>query len=331
MSTARSWLATTRFALALLFGLGGACLPAAGTAQEYPVRPIRLVVPNSPGSLSDQLARLVFPKVTEGLGQPFVIDHRPGAGGSIGADLVAKASADGYTLLIATEGIMTVNPFLYPKLGYEPLRDFAAVVMLAKTSVMLVVNPSLGVRSMDELLRAARARPGEIHYSSGGNGHPQHLVMEILQNMAGVKLTHVPYKGTTPALQAVLAGEVGAHVTGVVQAGPHVNSGKVTALAFLGPRARDAFPAIPDIARAVPGFDYVSWQAVFAPAGTPPRVLEQLNAAIAGALASPEVAGRMTSVGLIPIAGPADQVNQAVRADLGVNRELVRKLGLKVD
>jgi tripartite-type tricarboxylate transporter receptor subunit TctC len=318
------WIAR---ALAILVAV--ACNAAA--AQEYPAKPVRVIVPNAPGSLNDTVARLVFSRVGEALQQQFIVDNRPGAGGAIGADVVAKAPADGYHLLASANTIMVVNPFLYSKLAYDPLRDFEPVSMLAKISEVLIVHPSLGVRTLGQFVRLAQARPGQIPYASGGNGHPTHLMMELLQRKAAIRLAHVPYKGTTPALQSMLSGEVGAFNIGIGLAQPHIASGKVLALAKTGLPAQDALPDVPALTKFYPDAEYIPWQAAFAPKGTPRQVVGRLNAEIGRALSSAEIVARLRKLHLAPTASAPEELDRTLRADLTLNRELVSSIGLKLD
>ncbi len=300
-------------------------------AQAWPQKPVRVVVGNSAGSLSDLLARQVFAKVSQALGQQFVIDNRAGAGGAIGAEAVAKSAPDGYTLLFGTDGMMVINPFVYSRLGYDSLRDFASVSLLTKIPYAVIVNPSLGAKSMEDFLRIAKARPNQIHYSSGGNGHATHLEMELLARKAGIQLVHVPYKGTGPALQAVVSGEVAATSIGLGIALPHITSGKVLALVIGGPRSKDMLPRVPNLVSLVPGGEYVSWQAVFAPAGTPMQVVEKLNAEVVKAVALPDVKARLADVGMEAIGSSPGELDKVLRADMNINRDLVKALGLKLD
>jgi tripartite-type tricarboxylate transporter receptor subunit TctC len=306
------------------------CFVPAAT-QDYPSKPVRVIVPNAPGSLNDTVARVVFAKVGEALGQQFIIDNRAGAGGTVAAELVARAPADGYTLINAVNTIMVVNPFLYSKLAYDPARDFDAVSMLVKISEILVVHPSLGVKSVDAFVRLAKSRPRQISYASGGNGHPTHLMMELFQRKAGIELVHVPYKGTSPAMQALVAGEVAAFNIGIGLARPHITSGRIVALAKTGFPSKDAFPEVPPLTATFPDAEYIPWQALFAPKRTPKEILAKLNAAVGRALAAPDVQARFKDLDLTASPSSPAQLEQAVRADMSVNRELVKSIGLKLD
>jgi tripartite-type tricarboxylate transporter receptor subunit TctC len=306
------------------------CFVPAAT-QDYPSKPVRVIVPNAPGSLNDTVARVVFAKVGEALGQQFIIDNRAGAGGTVAAELVARAPADGYTLINAVNTIMVVNPFLYSKLAYDPARDFDAVSMLVKISEILVVHPSLGVKSVDAFVRLAKSRPRQISYASGGNGHPTHLMMELFQRKAGIELVHVPYKGTSPAMQALVAGEVAAFNIGIGLARPHITSGRIVALAKTGFPSKDAFPEVLPLTATFPDAEYIPWQALFAPKRTPKEILAKLNAAVGRALAAPDVQARFKDLDLTASPSSPAQLEQAVRADMSVNRELVKSIGLKLD
>lgn len=313
--------------LGLVFSLHHACV----SAQAYPTKPVRVVVPSGPGTLSDSIARQVFSRISETLGQQFIVDNRAGAGGVIGTEAVAKAPPDGYTLLSTVNSTMVVNPFVYSKLSYDPLRDFEPVAMLAKISEVLIVNPSLGVKTLEEFVRLAKLRPGQITYASGGTGNPQHLMMELFQRKAGIQLVHVPYKGAGAAMQAMVSGEVGALNVGIGLARPHIASGKVLALAKTGHPSKDALPGVPELTTLYADAEYIPWLAVFAPKGTPKDVVAKLNAEIGKALALPDIRTRLENLDLTPVGGSSADLDQTLRADLAVNRELVTSIGLKVD
>src|SRR3954468_24354821 len=273
---------------------------SAALAQDWPRKPVRVVVPNSAGSLSDLVARLVFAKVSELLGQQFYVDNRPGAGGSIGAEFVAKAPPDGYTIGQISDGQLTVNPFIYPKLGYDPLRDFAPVSLVTKLTQALYVNSSLGAKTLDDFVRMARANPGKLTFASGGNGHATHLAMGLFLWKANLQLVHVPYKGTGPAVQAAATGEVGAIAISTSLAKPFVDQGKLIPLGSIGAPSPDVMPGVPPLDRSFPGSEMVSWQAVVLPAKAPREVVQGLHDAIQKAVASREVKERLKDGGTHP-------------------------------
>ena len=330
MSVAKSRISVSyRIAviLGLIVGLHHACL----SAQAYPTKPVRVVVPTGAGTLSDSIARQVFSRISEMLGRQFIVDNRAGAGGVIGTETVAKALPDGYTLLSTVNSTMVVNPFVYSKLSYDPLRDFESVSMLAKISEVLIVNPSLGVKRLEEFVRLAKLRPGQITYASGGTGNPQHLMMELFQRKAGIQLVHVPYKGAGAAMQAMVSGEVGALNVGIGLARPHIASGKVLALAKTGQPSKDALPGVPALTTFYADAEYIPWLAVFAPKATPKSIVAKLNAEIGKALALSDIRTRLGNLDLTPIGGSPGDLDQTLRADLAVNRELVKSIGLKLD
>ena len=317
-------------ATALTAGLLLALHSTGPTAQGYPTKPVR-VVNLAAGSLADSVTRLVFARVSEALGQQFIVDSRPGAGGNIAAAFVAKSPADGHTLFLSVQNALVINPFLYTNPGFDTLRDFEPVSMVAKISEVLIAHPSLGAKSLADFVRLAQARPGQISYASAGNGHPQHLFMELLQRKAAIKLTHVPYKGPPQAVLAVVGGEVGVMNVGIGLARPHIASGKLVALARTGYPAPDALPGVPALTAAYPGTEYVPWLGTFAPKGVPGDIVAKLNAAIGRALAAPEVVSRLKELDVTPVHSTPGELDKTVRADIAVNRELVKSLGLKLD
>jgi tripartite-type tricarboxylate transporter receptor subunit TctC len=290
----RRWLAASLVAAAFT------ALPGLVAAQGYPARPMRLVVPFPPGGSTDILARALGQKLAEVWGQQVIVDNRPGAGGSIGAEAVAKAAPDGYTLLMAHIGTLAVNPALYPKLGYDAAKDFAPVSLVAIVPNVLVVHPSVPAKNVAELIDYARKNPGKLNYSSGGNGSAAHLAMEYFKLQTKTDIVHVPYKGTVPAVTDLIAGQVSLTMTGAPAVMPHAQSGKLRALGVSSTARLDAFAQVPTIAESgVPGFDATQWYGVVAPAGTPADIIAKLNAAIVAIMSSREMKDRLNTEGAI--------------------------------
>jgi tripartite-type tricarboxylate transporter receptor subunit TctC len=285
---------------ALLAAMLLALMAAGAQAQGYPARPIRLIVPFPPGGSTDILGRALGQKLAEAWGQQVIVDNRPGAGGSIGAEAAARAAPDGYTLLMAHIGTLAVNPALYPKLGYDPAQDFAPVSMVAIVPNVLVVHPSVPAKTVTELIEYARRNPGKLNYSSGGNGSAAHLAMEYFKLQTKTDMVHVPYKGTGPALTDLIAGQVSLTMTGAPVVMPQVQAGKLRALGVSSPKRLDAFPDVPTIAESgVPGFDATQWYGVVAPAGTPREIVARLNAEINRVMQSKELKERLLAEGAI--------------------------------
>ena len=317
-------------AIVLIAGLLLGMNSTGPAAQGYPTKPVR-VVNVAAGSLADSVTRLVFARVSDALGQQFIVDSRPGAAGNIAAVFVAKSPADGHTLYLTVQNVLVINPFVYANPGFDTLRDFEPVSMVAKISEVLIAHPSLGAKSLTDFVRLAKSKPGEISYASGGNGHPQHLFMELFQRKAGIKLSHVPYKSVPQAVLAVVGGEVGVMNVGIGLARPHIASGKLVALAKTGYLATDTLPGVPALTASYPDTEYVPWLAVFAPKGVPGDVVAKLNAAIGRALAAPEVVSKLKELDVTPVSSSPGELDKIVRADMAVNRELVKSLGLKLD
>jgi tripartite-type tricarboxylate transporter receptor subunit TctC len=318
--------------LALLLLLHGVCLPANGAelAAEYPNRPIRLVVPFPPGGGTDIVARTVSAKLTEAWGQQIIIDNRGGAGGVIGADTVAKAIPDGYTLLFGTPGALVINPLLNSKLPYDAVRDFAPVSLLALNPQLLAVHYTLPVTSVKELIALAKAQPGKLNYASVGEGTPNHLAMELFKSMTGVDIAHVPYKGAAPAVTDLVGGHVQLMFNPMPPLMPHVKSGRLRALAVGGVQRSPALPDIPTVAEAgVTGYEYVTWYSIVAPAKTPRAIIDKLNARLAAILAIPEVAQRLASQGAEPRASTPAELAGFMRADHTRLGNIIRYAGIK--
>jgi tripartite-type tricarboxylate transporter receptor subunit TctC len=329
MAMIRKFTPSRRIALTSLAAAGLACtLPFAAFSQRLPARPYKIIVGSPPGALGDVLARLMAQKLSEASGQPAVVDNRPGAAGAIAAEAVAKSPADGSTLLLAPDAVMVVNPFVYPKLAYDPARDFQSVGLLGKASLVLLVSPALKVKTFAEFVRLAKAQPKAINYGTGGVGHPTHMVMELLCSRAGIQLTAVPYKGTTPALQGLMGGEVGAMISGMVEALPQVKAGNAIALAASGPAAKEMFPGLPEFKETSTDLDLSVWFGMFAPAATPREVVTLLNAEVNKALGQPDVQKRLADFGLAPSPVATTDLDALMRADRARFGPLVKALGL---
>ena len=287
----RRWLA----ALALL------AIATAAQAQSWPAASIKLVVPFAPGGAADAMARILADPLSKRLGQPVVIENKPGAGATLGADLVAKSPPDGYTLLWTTPGPQITNPFLMPKLPYDPFRDFTPVATVVTAVNVLVVTPSLPVKSVAELIAYAKANPGKINFSSSGIGASSHLSGELLKTMAGIDIVHVPYRGSGPALQDLLAGNIQMAIDTVSVQMPHIQAGTLRGLAVATLARNPNLPDLPPIADTLPGFDGSSINYINGPAGLPQAIVDRLNSEINGILSDPEIAKRMEVAGFTPI------------------------------
>ncbi|MEY4749717.1 MAG: hypothetical protein RIQ60_1931 [Pseudomonadota bacterium] len=293
-----------------LLGLGAGVGVAAGlgllplmTRAQFS-RTIRLVVPFTPGGSTDILARALAPRLQQALGQTVVVDNRPGAGGSIGAAEVARAEPDGHTLLMGHIGTLAVNPALYPKLAYDPIKSFAPVAAVARVPNVLVVNANLPVRNLAEFVARAKSQPGRMTYSSGGNGSAAHISFEFLKQRAGIFMLHIPYRGTAPSVSDLMAGQVDATFTGAPAVIAHVRSGRLRALAVSGVKRLASLPDVPTVAESgYAGFEADQWYGVVAPAGTSVDVVARLNSEIHRALAQPEVMQQLANEGALPMAG----------------------------
>ncbi|MEO5784375.1 MAG: tripartite tricarboxylate transporter substrate binding protein, partial [Casimicrobiaceae bacterium] len=314
-------------------GLGAVLLPwtAAAQAQSYPNRPVRLIVPFAPGGGTDILMRILAPKLSEALGQPIVIDNRPGASSIIGTELVAKAPADGYTLL-AVDTSYSVNPSLHAKLPYDSVKDLAPVIHLASAPVILVVHPSVPAKSVKELVALGKAKPGSLAYASGGNGASTHLAGELLKMVAGIDAVHVPYKGTGPAIADVVAGQVQMNFAGISSARQFVESGRLRAIAVTGDKRNPAMPDVPTFAESgYPGVDAGTNWGLFAPAGTPPEVVARLNTELNRVLQMPEVKSRVADLGYDVGGGTPEAWAARARADTEKWAKVVKQAGIKID
>lgn len=300
-------------------------------AQSYPDKPVRIVVPLPAGSPGDTFARAFQAKLQEALGQPFVIDNRPGANTNIGAEAVAKSAPDGYTFLL-TASPHTINPSLYPSLPYDPIKDFTGVTLVAVTPLVLVVNPSLPVTSVAQLIAYLKARPGQVNYGSAGNGSTLQLAGEMFNLQANVKMVHVPYKGVTQAMTDLLGGQISLMFPGGPIALPQVKAGKLRALATTGAKRTSAAMDLPTVAEAgLPGFEIAAWYGLLAPAGTPASAVSRVNGVIVKALQTPEYADQWTKLGADVIFNTPAQFNAFLRSDLDKWAKVVKAANIKAD
>ena len=302
----------------------------AALAQGYPVKPVRLIVPYPAGGVNDIIARVLAQKLGEGWAQQVVIDNRPGAGGNLGTDFVAKAAPDGYTLLSGGVGSLTMNPGL-GKVPYDTLRDFAPIALVATAPNVLTVHPLLPVRSTREFIALAKARPAQIHYGSGGVGSTPHLSGALFAVMAGVDLVHVAYKGGALAMTDLMGGHVQMAFMGIPPALPHIRSGKLRALGVSSAQRSAQLPDVPPVAAALPGYDVNPWFGILAPKGAPDDIVARLSAEIARALRSPEVRERLLAQGCEPYAGSPEEFAQTIRNDLARWSKLIADARIRAD
>lgn len=301
-------------------------------AAAYPDKPIRIVVPYPPGGPTDILARTLGEKMSAALRQPILIDNRAGAGGAIGSELVAKAPPDGLTLVWGTTGSHAINPSLYPKLAYDPLKDFAGITLVAQGTNVLVVHPSLPARSVRELIALARAQPGRLNFSSAGNGATSHLAGEMFRLHSGASITHVPFKGASPAITALLSGEVEMAILDIPALLPHIRSGRMRALGVASLKRSAVLPSVPTLHESgLTGFDASSWHALLAPARTPKEIVTRLHAEVRAALSDPTVAERLAAHGVVPIGNTPDEFAAFLRNEIARWAKVVKQSGSKVD
>jgi tripartite-type tricarboxylate transporter receptor subunit TctC len=319
--------------LPLFLALAAVLGSASAVAQSYPSRPLRLVVPYPPGGPLDIMARAIGQKLSEAWSQPVVVDNRAGAGGNIGAELVAKSAADGYTLLMGAVATHAINPSLYAKLPYDPVKDFVPVALVAQVPNILVVNPAVPARTVKELIELARARPGYLNFGSGSTGSTGHLAGELFNTMAGVKMVHIPYKGGAPAMADLLAGQVQLMFDNLANALPNVKAGRLRALAVTTLARSPAMPELPTIAESgLPGFDLTTWFGIMLPAGTPPGIVARLNAEIVRALNATDVRERLEKMGAeVPANNTPEHFAAFIRSEAAKYAQVVRDSGAKVE
>jgi tripartite-type tricarboxylate transporter receptor subunit TctC len=307
-------------------------LPLVAAAQAYPSKPIRFVVPYPPGGPLDTVARLVGQRVSESVRQPVIVDNKPGAGGNIGADAVAKSPPDGYTILMGAVATHAINPTLYASIPYDAQKDFIPVTQLASTPNVLVVNPALPVHDLREFIAYAKAHPGQLNFGSGSTGSAGHLAGELFKSLAGVDMTHVPYKGAAPAMNDLIGGQIQLMFDNLASSLGQIKAGKVRALAVTTARRTELAPELPTIAESgLPGFDINTWFGIFVPAGTPAPVVQRLHEEFVKALEAPDVRARMLGLGAEPVGSTPEQFAQYIRAEAVKYAKLVKASGAKAD
>ncbi len=322
----KSW--QSRLGLSLL--MSALCIPLAAYAQSFPSKPIRLVVPFQAGGGNDLLARIISQKFLEKWGQPVIVDNRPGAGGNVGADFVAKSAPDGHTILLATN-TLTMNPFIFARMPFDTQKDFAPVAMLATTPFYVVVNNNLPVKSIPELIAYAKANPGKLSYATPGIGTPHHLGTELFKSMTGTYMVHIPYKGSIPALTDVIGGQVQVMWATVNVALPMVTSGKVRGLALAEPKRTTSLKDVPVVAETIPGYQVSAWYGIFAPAATPPAIVQQMSAELQQIFQQADVQARLIPLGYEMSIGNAEQARATVASDLDRWGKLVKAVGIKAE
>ena len=319
---------TRKLALALALTLVSA---AAAPADDYPTRPIRLIVPFAAGGAADSVARIIGKRVGDALGQTFVIEDRGGGGGIIGTELVKNADADGYTLLLGQSGPISINPGIYPKLSYDPEKDFVPITMTTSYPYIVVVNPSLGVKTLQELVALAKSRPGQLNYGTAGVGASNHLVTELFDSRAGIKMTHIPYRGTSPAVADLIAGQVQVVFADPVSALSQVNAGSLIAIAVTSKKRAPVAPDVPTISESgYPGFDAIAWHGIMAPAGTPPAIVRKLNTEIVKALKDPQTAKLIEAQSIQVVGNSPEAFAGFIKQDIAVWKDVARQAKVEV-
>ena len=314
---------------AVALALGAGITPS---FADYPDRTIQFIVPYTPGGTVDVLARALGQRMTAAWGQPVVILNRPGAGGSVGADAAAKAAPDGYTLFIATNSPFTTNLALYPSLGYDPLKDFEPVIVAGENSLVLATNPQVPVKNIDELIKLAKSKPGELNASTSGNGSTAHLSLATFNKQAGVSITHVPYRGGMPSLMGGVAGEVQMVFSDIVPAAPLIKDKRLNGLAMTGLRRASVAPEIPTLDElGLKGFSITAWIGIAAPKGTPKEIVQKLNGEFMRALKDPEFVKQISALGIDPLGNTPEEFDAFLRKEIPRWKQIVQEAGAKVE
>jgi tripartite-type tricarboxylate transporter receptor subunit TctC len=300
-----------------------------GFAQSYPAKPIRMVVPFAPGGGSDLVGRVLAQKLSAALGQQVIVDNRAGAGGRIGTEAVARAPADGHTLLFATSSVMVTAPALYPKLAFDMPKDFAPISLVASTAYVLVVHPSVPVRSVRDLIALAKRTPAKLSYASSGQGGPAHLAGELFSSMSGVQMVHVPYKGSSPGTTSVIAGETDAMFSNLLPALPAVKSGRLRALGVSSARRSTIVPDVPTLASTLPGFDVEQLYGLLAPAGTPREIVKRLNSETIKAVQAPDVKSKLATDGSEVLVSTPEEFEKRIVAEIAKWSKVIKAAGIR--
>jgi tripartite-type tricarboxylate transporter receptor subunit TctC len=315
-----------------LLGIVAVCTLSLAQAQTYPSKPIVMVVPLAAGSSLDVVLRIITQKMSENMGQQIVVDNQPGAAGMIGAERFMRAAPDGYTLAAFNDSVLTMVPNLHKKIAYDPVASFAPVGLMVNNSWTLAAHPSLPAKNVAELIALAKAKPGELNYSSGGNGSPQHIAMELFQSMAGIKLTHVPYKGTTQATLDVIGGQIPMMFSGTNAVVNQVREGKLRALATGGATRSPLLPNVPTVAESgLPGYEFVTWMGMFAPLNTPKEIIARVNAELARALAAPDLRERLAAQGVEIKTSTPEQLAALTTARLEQMARIIKDAGIHIE
>jgi len=321
-----------RALVALTLALGAALAPWYARAQDaWPSRPVRFILPFPPGGGTDILGRLIAERLTANLGQPVVAENRGGAGGNVGAEAAAKSAPDGYTIVLVAPSL-AISPSLYSKLGYDPVKDFAPVSLVATVPNVMITSPSVPAKTLAEFIRLAKSKPGEMNFGSGGSGTSNHLAGELFNIVAGVKLVHIPYKGVNLAMNDVLSGRVQLVFIGIPAAVPHIKAGGLRALALVAPQRSSVLPDVPTVAEAgLPKFEVTTWYGILAPAGTPRPVVERLNGELGKIMHSSELKERLEALATDPMTSTPEEFADLIKREIVKWGEVVREAGIKAD
>jgi tripartite-type tricarboxylate transporter receptor subunit TctC len=323
--------ATSALSMALTFASGVSCA-AESAVDSYPTRPIRVVVPFAPGGINDVIARILSQKLAENLATTIVIDNRAGAGGTIGSNIVAHAQPDGYTLLFSSSSTIAVSPSLYKNLPYDPIKNFSPITQVASVGSVLVVHPSLPVKTTRDLIAHAKANPGKLNYGSAGPGASQHLATELFKTMAGVDMLHVPFKGGGPALAALIGGQISLMIELTPTALPHIKANRLRAIAVSTPKRSAVLPELPTISEAgLPGYDLTIWVGLLAPGGTPREIVDRLSKAVLASLNDPQMRERLAGQGAEPVGDTPAQFSAYVKSELSRWAAVVKASGARID